>query len=726
MDLWFRTRILVSVSLVLGLIGAHFLAVHTWAAAIDLGHDALSVGDWSRAIAQFDQAILEDAGDAAAYQGRGTAYGMMGKFDRAIADLTEAIRLDPTEATAYRTRGGFYALSSNYDAAINDCDKAMKLGLMDSATYSNRGFAHLCKGEMRKAVSDFNEAIRLDPSASRPYANRALAWHRDGIYDQALADLGEAIRLNGGTSDVFLLRADIHFRRGQLEKAFADVNEAIRAAPASSKTYQQRAAIRAQMGQLERALADFSEAIRLDPRSAMSYAGRATCLARQKQYEAAIADVDKSIALCPNSPCFYEARAALWINWGKHDRADADIDTFLRLNPADPAVAFEQWPKNAVTDVDIRHGEQQVERMLRDRPAMAQHGRRADTLYQWAARKFAGEDFGGRVFWDSQDPPPFTTCASYVTLSGETGAIRVTSKRTDGPAEGSGRTFEELWRDAVFELYNVVVADSDEMWEVRRGATAGNLSKYEFVNAVVKHESLAAERTRSFYIHMFLPWAREQGISTHPQMWYLGLRSDTDEPLILSVVSEDSLYWRAYECRYDLFVLNSLMHKGDYEKAISLADDLRTRAVTAEQRSGAWNCTGYCLLRLEKPVAATQAYSEVLLIDSSDVDALLGRASAYAMLFDMERAMADCAEAVRLEPLNPRVYRVRATLHEALGNEEAAKVDTATAMQLKELLNNESQETTEIKIDWHQDDVLSFEKGWPDWKKLDAMPDTQH
>ena len=49
-------------------------------------------------------------------------------------------------------------------------------------------------------------------------------------------------------------------------------------------------------------------------------------------------------------------------------------------------------PKGLVTPADLQRGEDQVRRMLRDRPAMAQYSSKAKVLYQWAARKFAGED----------------------------------------------------------------------------------------------------------------------------------------------------------------------------------------------------------------------------------------------------------------------------------------------------------------------------------------------
>ena len=37
---------------------------------------------------------------------------------------------------------------------------------------------------------------------------------------------------------------------------------------------------------------------------------------------------------------------------------------------------------------------------------MAQYGDQAGVLYPWAVRKFAGEDLGQRILWDSAEPWP--------------------------------------------------------------------------------------------------------------------------------------------------------------------------------------------------------------------------------------------------------------------------------------------------------------------------------
>ncbi len=63
-----------------------------------------NLGNATRAIEDFDQALRLDPGYADAYIGRGTAYGNLGEHARAIEDYDQALRFDPGYAKARNNR----------------------------------------------------------------------------------------------------------------------------------------------------------------------------------------------------------------------------------------------------------------------------------------------------------------------------------------------------------------------------------------------------------------------------------------------------------------------------------------------------------------------------------------------------------------------------------------------------------------------------------------------
>ena len=193
-------------------------------------------------------------------------------------------------------------------------------------------------------------------------------------------------------------------------------------------------------------------------------------------------------------------------------------------------------------------GERQVRRMLHDRPMMAEHGDKAKVLYEWAARKFAGEDLRAQIVWDASTPS--TDAESRGQIDGKSGVIRVRGTYYDGPKKGKPKPFERTWCQAVFELYNVT--GTDQFQSVEREAAAGRLTREQFATKMTEIESSAAEKTRSFYIHVFLPWAKENHFATDPYQWYLATRQTPGEdPLLRDELRKRGEHWKYLERCYD-------------------------------------------------------------------------------------------------------------------------------------------------------------------------------
>jgi tetratricopeptide (TPR) repeat protein len=284
----------------------------------------------------------------------------------------------------------------------------------------------------------------------------------------------------------------------------------------------------------------------------------------------------------------------------------------------------------------------------------------------------------------------------------------VSRKCPAGPDEGKERSFEELWHNAVFELYNIT--NAKDFLQLCEEAAENKLSKREFVNGIIECESRAADKTRAFYIHVFMPWAKEHHVPTHPASWFLAWRSDLKENLLLGRFAEKTPYWRHYEREYDLIVLYSLTRKGENHRAIELAEEMRKQAETPQELANICRYSGYCLLRLNRPLPAIDAYNEVIRFDPKYAYAYLVRARAYMMLHDTDRAMADYAEAIRLKPSNPEAYRLRGKAYKSMGDEERVNSDFAMATQLT-VLWGQGQQEVEIERKSCQEPFLRAIKG---------------
>lgn len=131
-------------------------------------------------IAQHDEAIKSEPGNADGYLRRGDAYADMGEYRRAAGDYDTAIRLDPRLALAYFNRAYAYGEMGQYDKAIADYTKAIELDPADAQAYHNRGLDYINKGEASCAISDLEKAMELssDPELTED-AQQALQEIRD-------------------------------------------------------------------------------------------------------------------------------------------------------------------------------------------------------------------------------------------------------------------------------------------------------------------------------------------------------------------------------------------------------------------------------------------------------------------------------------------------------------------------------------------------------------------
>ena len=109
----------------------------------------------------FNPKIVED------YIKRGNAYSYIGEYDKAIPDYDQAIKLKPHYATAYYHRGVAYCKKREYDKAIKDYNEVIKREPDYAEAYSARGEAWLHLKEWERARADliFARNAGMDISA---------------------------------------------------------------------------------------------------------------------------------------------------------------------------------------------------------------------------------------------------------------------------------------------------------------------------------------------------------------------------------------------------------------------------------------------------------------------------------------------------------------------------------------------------------------------------------
>jgi tetratricopeptide (TPR) repeat protein len=361
-------------------------------------------------------------------------------------------------------------------------------------------------------------------------------------------------------------------------------------------------------------------------------------------FDAALARLDEAVRLEPKQAKYRGLRSVVWLRKGDYAKGIADLKAAVTLNPGDEGLHYQPGNGSRLSAAALAHGEKQVARMLRDRPAMAEFGDEAKFLRDWARRKFAGEDFVELIDWD-RSPPLHSDAEHLAPGGGENAAILVEAHYTSGPKEGKPRSFEELWAGAVYELHNVNYAR--EFVRLNDEADRGRVSKEAFVAGILKYELKAAQRTRAFYMTVFLPWAEKKKLPTDPTLWFCDWW-DTPESVLKSFSDKSAYPWRPYARVHDWATVHRFWRRGRFAKARELLEQMYDEEGYEEELADISYWLGRSLVRLNKPTEALESLNEAIRLDPESAPAYRARGELYKKLGEKEKAEADLAKAKKL------------------------------------------------------------------------------
>ena len=254
---------------------------------------------------------------------RGDALRNMHEWSRASADYSEAIRLAPDNPGGWKGRGYIQFATHDPEGAVADFSEAIKRAPNDGNLYLNRGAALSLISQNARALADVDMAIRLDPGQPLGYVNRGQIarqsrrpGRRHGLHRQGVAACRPAFRprskllkkiggkgRKGGKPSADLSQEeannDYHLctfpsptsARGKdwMKKVIDACTVLINSKGGSDENralvHLQRGSMYRRLGKFELALADFSESIRHDPNSALAWTGRGNAYRGLKLFE---------------------------------------------------------------------------------------------------------------------------------------------------------------------------------------------------------------------------------------------------------------------------------------------------------------------------------------------------------------------------------------------------------------------------------------------------------
>ena len=170
---------------------------------IDIAREKIVAGDMDAALEGLNVAIDENA-SSNVYTLRGEVYMQMGEYQKALADFDSALEIDGVNAVAFYDRALLNMRLENYEAALVDINNALAAQSMKPSDvltlrdlYAKRGQLNLWLKNWEGAIADYtNSLARAEGSVSaNVYAERAEAYTAMGDYESAVNDYQSAVRV---------------------------------------------------------------------------------------------------------------------------------------------------------------------------------------------------------------------------------------------------------------------------------------------------------------------------------------------------------------------------------------------------------------------------------------------------------------------------------------------------------------------------------------------------
>jgi tetratricopeptide (TPR) repeat protein len=193
------------------------------------------LGDLSKAIRTFSEAIELNPDLGEAYFRRGICFHYIGEDNMALTDFVESANINYDDPRANLWEGFTQAKLGNYHEAVRAYGNAISASDRYTPAYLNRGLAYMALGEYDKAIADFTAAIRLEPSNADYYYRRGVAYLQKGDFQKAAESLTNAVQRNDKHAAAYSQLANALDRLGRSQEASQYRQKASQLAPPQSR-----------------------------------------------------------------------------------------------------------------------------------------------------------------------------------------------------------------------------------------------------------------------------------------------------------------------------------------------------------------------------------------------------------------------------------------------------------------------------------------------------------
>lgn len=245
------------------------------------------------------------------YTLRGDYYLSIGDTTKALNDYANALKLDPNDVSALIKRGKFYLDTKQFNLSLNDYENVLKQDSSNVEALIGKGAINYYIGNNEEALDLFNKALEKEKNNYFALTFRGHVHKYLSLFDKAIEDFDSALKVKPDYLDAINGKKEVTALLNDDTEMY--------------KVYFNRAGSLANKGNYSKAIEEYTKVISLKEDHHQAYFLRARCFMYLKQYKPALNDLNTAIKIEPNIGEYYHGRAFMYGMIGQKDSALKDI-----------------------------------------------------------------------------------------------------------------------------------------------------------------------------------------------------------------------------------------------------------------------------------------------------------------------------------------------------------------------------------------------------------------
>ncbi|MEK9627775.1 MAG: tetratricopeptide repeat protein [Nitrospinota bacterium] len=200
-----------------------------------------------------------------AYNNLGEAHDKLGNYDKAIEEFQQALKINPNYFFGLNNLGNVYGKQKKYNEAIPFFQKALDQKPDYSPAHYNIARAYHLIGKKREAAESYRKAIQFNPYFEQAFYNLAYLSMELSGFDEAIANFNKFLKMQPNHSKAHFGLGNALMMKGQLDLAMQEYRISGALDPSFALPYMNMANIQMQTKNVSAAIENYKKALEIKP-----------------------------------------------------------------------------------------------------------------------------------------------------------------------------------------------------------------------------------------------------------------------------------------------------------------------------------------------------------------------------------------------------------------------------------------------------------------------------